>query len=133
MTLQEFLKYIDSAVRRYGDFRVVASARPSGKSRRAKEPEIMPVTDVYSDDKGQDIILLICDEQNCSDSTETSITLKGLNRRLKSLTKGRKQYSVECSSSKPDGKWRLDLPICGSGVNETEQLFALLLETQGNS
>ncbi len=133
MTLEEFLKHIDSSVRRFGDFRVVATARSSGKSRRAKELEIMPVTDVYPDDKGQDIILLVCDGQNCSDSTGTSITLKELNKRLKSLTKGRKQYSIECSSSKPDGKWRLDLPICGSGVNETEEVFALLLETQGAS
>ena len=133
MTLEQFLKYIGSPVRRYGDFRVVATVRPSRKSHRADKIETMPVTDVYSDDKGEDIILLIEDKRNTSDSTETSITLKELNKRLKSLTKGRRRYSVECSSSKPNEKWRLDLPICGSGVNETEHLFALLLETQRTS
>jgi len=92
MTLEEFLEYIALPVRRYGEFRVVATPRPSGKKGRAKELEIMAVTDVYPDDKGEDIILLIRDEQNCSGPTETSLTLKELNRRLKALAKGRKQY-----------------------------------------
>jgi hypothetical protein len=126
MTLEEFLKYIHSPVRHYGEYRVVAATRPSGKKRSAKELEIVPVTDVYSDDKGEDIILLTRDEQTHSAPTEESLTLKELNRRLKSLAKGRKQYSVECSSSKPGGRWRLDLPVCGSGVNETQKIFALL-------
>jgi hypothetical protein len=127
MTLEEFLKYIDLRIRRYGDFRVVAIQRPPGKSRRANKIEILPVTDVFPDDEGKDIILLICDEENCPNPTEISITLKELNTKLKSLVKGRKKYSVECSSRKPDGGWRLDLPVYSYGMNETEQLFAVLI------
>lgn len=60
----------------------------------------------------------------------TLLTLKELEERLMSLSDGRLQYSVECSHSRPSpNDWRLDLPVCGSGVNEEKRLCALLLET----
>ena len=126
MTLEEFLKLIDLSIRRHGDFRVVAVQRLPGE----KIIEI-PVTDVFPDDEGKDIILLIRDEENCPGPTEISITLKELNTKLKSLVKGRKKYSVECSSVKPGGRgWRLDLPVYGYGTDETGQLFAVLISSE---
>ena len=125
MTLEEFLKLIDLSIRRYGDFRVVAVQRLPDE----KIIEI-PVTDVFPDDEGKDIILLICDEENCPGPTEISTTLKELNTKLKSLVKGRKKYSVECSSVKPGGGWRLDLPVYGYGVGEAVQQFAVLIPSE---
>jgi hypothetical protein len=131
MNLQEFLHYISLPIQRYGNFLLVAGVMPSTASDDKLDPASENIIDVYADDDGNDIVLLMADGQEKRAANAMLLTVRELERKLMSLANGRLGYAVGCSYSKPNTHdWRLDLPVCGSGINEQKGLYALFFSTQ---
>ena len=126
MTLAELIEKIECETPSCGDYGVVAFREPAPDEESASR-EIQAVLAVRVHDDCDEVLIRVADPKDEETPETPPLTVNALLNILTALGKVRAGFAVECTSADEGEKWSLHFPICGTGVNSRDRLFALVM------